>query len=365
MENKRLYMDIHILQNVPPSCINRDDTGSPKTAIYGGVTRARVSSQAWKRAVRMYFKNEMGLERMGERTKRIIPMVAGEIARLDPMADAADLARQVLEVADIGIKGRSGKKDADKEDQEGTGALFFLSRDQAEALARYALDTPVKSWKPDALKKLLAERPSVDMVLFGRMVASDPSLNVDAACQVAHSLSTHAVRNEFDYFTAVDDRSPEDNAGAGHIGTVEFNASVLYRYATVNLPELTRVLGKADAVDAARDFAEAFICAMPTGKQNTFANRTLPDVVYVALRTDQPLNLVGAFEKPVRAQDGGLLAPSVRALSDYAHGLCAKYDMSPAAELDLGGEITGKPAGGLKAMLAALAEQLDQMGGVD
>ena len=41
---KRLYVDFHVLQTVPPSCINRDDTGSPKTAIYGGVTRARVSS---------------------------------------------------------------------------------------------------------------------------------------------------------------------------------------------------------------------------------------------------------------------------------------------------------------------------------
>ena len=269
MENKRLYMDIHILQNVPPSCINRDDTGSPKTAVYGGVTRARVSSQAWKRAVRMYFNNELGFERMGERTKRIIPMVAEQISRVNPMADAVNLARKVLEAADIGVKARSGKKDADKEDQEGTGALFFLSRDQAEALAKYALDTPEKNWKPDAIKKLLAQRPSVDMVLFGRMVASDPSLNVDAACQVAHSISTHAVRNEFDYVTAVDDRAPEDNAGAGHIGTVEFNTAVLYRYATVNIPELVRELGKTDAIIVARDFVKAFICAMPTGKQNT------------------------------------------------------------------------------------------------
>ena len=46
--NKRLYVDFHILQTVPPSCINRDDTGSPKTAVYGGVLRARVSSQAWE-----------------------------------------------------------------------------------------------------------------------------------------------------------------------------------------------------------------------------------------------------------------------------------------------------------------------------
>lgn len=358
MKNQRLYIDIHVLQNVPPSCINRDDTGSPKTAIYGGVTRARVSSQAWKRAVRLNFRETMAREDLGERTKRIIPMVAEEIEKLDPSADAMKLARKALEAADIGIKAKSDKKDDDKADQEGTGALFFLSHRQAEALARLATEAPDQMKK--RAKDVLAAEPSVDMALFGRMVASDPSLNIDAACQVAHSISTHAVRNEFDYFTAVDDRAPEDNAGAAHIDTVEFNSAVLYRYATINLPELDRVLGKETAIRAVLAFAESFICTMPTGKQNTFANRTLPDVVYIALRTDQPVNLVGAFEKPVQAGVNGLLEPSTRALSTYARTICDKYDMLPAAELDLGGEITGQAVGGLKRLLAILGEQIEQ-----
>ncbi|MBQ6347333.1 MAG: type I-E CRISPR-associated protein Cas7/Cse4/CasC [Clostridia bacterium] len=357
------YLDIHVLQNVPPSCINRDDTGSPKTAVYGGTTRSRVSSQAWKRAVRLYFKQKLAREDIGERTKRIIPMVAEEIERIDPYADSMKLARKVLEAGDIGIKAKNEKKDDAKADLEGTGALFFMSHRQAEALAKFAVQVPEKTWKKDDIKAIIASRPSVDMALFGRMVASDPSLNIDAACQVAHSISTHAVRNEFDYFTAVDDRSPEDNAGAGHIGTVEFNSSVLYRYATVNLRELNESLEEGEAIDAVLAFSEAFICSMPTGKQNTFANRTLPDVVYIALRGDQPLNLVGAFEKPVRANDG-LLGPSVRVLANYARSICEKYDMPPLIEYDLGGDITGRSSGGLKRMLEALGEYLKQQRGV-
>lgn len=128
------------------------------------------------------------------------------------------------------------------------------------------------------------------------MVASDPSLNYDAAAQVAHSISTHAVQNEYDYFTAVDDCAPEDNAGAGHLGTVEYNSSTLYRYATVNTAELAEQLGAKEVPGVVRAFADAFIRSMPTGKQNTFANRTLPDAVYVTIRGDQPVNLCGAFE---------------------------------------------------------------------
>ena len=186
---------------------------------------------------------------------------------------------------------------------------------------------------------------------------------MDAACQVAHAISTHAVRNEFDYFTAVDDLSPEDTAGAGHIGTVEFNSSVLYRYATVNLADLEQNLGPEEALRATQAFVEAFVRAMPTGKQNTFANRTLPDVVYIALRTDQPVNLVGAFEKPVRAREGGLMEPSVQALKKYADEICRKYAMPPEAQIDLGGEITGQSAGGLKDMLQALGNLLEQKRG--
>lgn len=336
-----LYVDIHVLQTVPPSCVNRDDTGSPKTARYGGVTRARVSSQAWKRAVRLMFLELLSKEQVGVRTKKIVGMVAKEIdpAALkgtqgdlfgaepgEPSPEAMKQAEKLLTAAGLKIK------DAEK----GTDALFLMSPGQAKALVKVDLAQKEKELKK-ACQEALMEAPSVDMALFGRMVADDPSLNFDAACQVAHAISTHAVQNEFDYFTAVDDCAPEDNAGAGHLGTVEFNSSTLYRYATVNACALEENL-KADTPQAVRAFVEAFVRSMPTGKQNTFANRTLPDAVVVMLREDQPVNLCGAFEKPVAAKedDGyGYVEASKKALCDYAKQV-QDYVPAPAKTLKVG-----------------------------
>ena len=215
MDTKRLYVDFHVLQTVPPSCVNRDDTGSPKTAVYGGAVRARVSSQAWKHAMRVMFTEEMSGEvEIGKRTLRAIDLVADELAELLPGQDRKKLekmSQDALKLAGITFK-KSDKKDGEKSDN--TSALLLIGKAQATALAKLA----VENCKDDsAYEDALNENPTVDMVLFGRMVASAPSLNYDAAAQVAHSISTHTVQNEFDYFTAVDDCAPEDNAGAGHL----------------------------------------------------------------------------------------------------------------------------------------------------
>ena len=217
MDTKRLYVDFHVLQTVPPSCVNRDDTGSPKTTVYGGAVRARVSSQAWKHAMRVMFTGEMSdAVETGYRTKKGTDLVAKQIKALAPDADAFKLTQEIFKILKI------------KADEDGTKALFFLSDAQAKALAKLAVEGCKDK---NRYKEALKEAPSADMALFGRMVADDPSLNYDAAAQVAHSISTHTVQNEFDYFTAVDDCAPEDNAGAGHLGTVEYNSATLYRYA--------------------------------------------------------------------------------------------------------------------------------------
>lgn len=323
MENKRLYIDFHVLQTVPPSCVNRDDTGSPKTAVYGGVTRARVSSQAWKRAMRLMFGSLLKEEQLGVRTKKIVALVAREIAALAPEADASTLAVKALTEAGLNIKS----------EDKGTEALFFMSKAQAAALAQLAVEG-CKDKK--VYKNALKEAPSVDMALFGRMVASDPSLNYDAAAQVTHSISTHGVQNEYDYFTAVDDCAPEDNVGAGHLGTVEFNSSTLYRYATVNVTELAATLGREQTPAVLRAFAQAFICSMPTGKQNTFANRTLPDAVYLTVREDQPVNLCGAFEKAVPPSANGFAEPSIMRLASYAKQIYTNFTGEPEEAFVIG-----------------------------
>ena len=169
------------------------------------------------------------------------------------------------------------------------------------------------------------------------MVASDPSLNYDAAAQVAHAISTHEVRNEFDYFTAMDDLAPEDNAGAAHLDTTEFNSCTMYRYATASVHELAGHLGAEEAVRAAVNFVRAFCLSMPTGKQNSFANRTAPEAAYVTIRGDQPVNLAGAFERPIRSFAGGYEELSEEALAAYAQKTYGTFVEAPKAAFVVGG----------------------------
>lgn len=347
--NKRLYVDFHILQTVPPSCINRDDTGSPKTAVYGGVLRARVSSQAWKHAMRKAFSENARLD-VGKRTKKVAELVKEQILALAPEADADKLAKKALENAGIKFDEKS------KSDDKVTKALFFMSSAQAKALAELAVEG---SANKKEYQKALGAAPSMDMALFGRMVADDPSLNYDAAAQVAHSISTHAVQNEYDYFTAVDDCQAEDNAGAGHLGTVEYNSSTLYRYATVNVMELAGQLGAEQAAETVRAFGEAFLFSMPTGKQNSFANRTLPDAVYVTIREDQPVNLCGAFERAVPRSAQGYAEPSKAALVQHAQQMYGSFAETPVQSFTVGSGLEElAPAQTAKAMLDALEKSV-------
>ena len=352
--NNNIYVDIHVIQTVPPSCINRDDTGSPKQCVFGGVRRARVSSQAWKRAVRVAFREMYAPEDLASRTKNIVGMVAEQILVKKKDADAEKLAVKVLEGAGLSISKSDTKK--------GTDALFFMSTAQAKALAEIAITDIGKAVDKDACKAALKDSPSVDMALFGRMVASDPSLNYDAAAMVAHAISTHKVQTEYDYFTAVDDLSAEENAGAGHLGTIEYNASTLYRYASVNIRELAGNLGK-DTAAAVRNFGEAFLFSMPSGKIATFANRSLPNAVYVTIRKDQPVNMAAAFERPVQMDDeGGYLAGSEAALAEYALSVYNSFVDAPQCAWVVGDGIDkiGKPVS-IKNLLSELQKKLEAL----
>lgn len=379
--SKRLYIDFHILQTVPPSCVNRDDTGSPKTAIYGGTMRARVSSQSWKRAMRLMFRETFDSDDLGYRTKNTVHLVANQIRKNNLSVDedkAEKMAADILELA--GVKSEKGKD-----------VLFFISTRQVESIALLAqeysdvLDNLDKSKKDKDVNrknnnkkdkkandekandlkyratKILIEDPSIDILLFGRMAAGNVSLNYDAAAQVAHSISTHTISNEYDYFTAVDDYKTDDNAGAAHVDTNEYNSSTLYRYATVNVAELSKNLDKEELAKTVSGFADAFIRSMPTGKQNTFANRTLPDLVYVTVRKDQPVNLAGAFERPVSPGQEGYVNKSIKALFTYAESVYENYVSEPCQAWVIGGS-TDLPA--QKVNLKGLLSQLeDTIGG--
>lgn len=317
------YIDIHVLQTVPPSNINRDDAGSPKQAVYGGARRARVSSQAWKRATRSLLAEGVPQVDQATRTKRISTILAGRIQA----ANAEVTDEQAMRLATSLLKPLGitpGKKETD------TAYLLFFGRAQLDGLVTAVADRAVELADLDekallaavgeiSVKDELMRGHPLDVALFGRMVADLPAINVDAATQVAHAISTHPIDLEFDYFTAVDDEkntNADDDAGAAMIGTIEFNSSTLYRYATLGLDQLVDNMGGADAlvVDGVSRFVDAFVRSMPTGHQNSFAHRTLPALVVVAVRADQPVNLVSAFEKPVRSS-GGFLARSAQRLA--------------------------------------------------
>ena len=355
-----LFVDVHLVQTVPPSCINRDDTGTPKTAMFGGKRRLRVSSQAWKRATRKEFQLEGGL--MGLRSQRILEAVADAVLQKKPdfEGDAYDAAAKVFEQS--GVKLTTSKKSG----LPVPPFLVFLSKVQIDRLADLVLqdEDPAKK----QAKQVLSEEHSIDLALFGRMVAGATDLNVDASCQVAHALSTHAVDVEVDYFTAVDDMfSSEDGdqVGAGMIGTVDFAAATLYRYATINVDQLIKNLGGDTdvALKAVSEFVRAFVVSMPTGKQNTFANRTRPEFVLVDVREDQPVSYVGAFEEPARLGDKGYLAQSVEKLLKFRSKSDEAYGSAPAVSFESGLEFEGVTRDGyvtFPALLEGLTEAVSE-----
>ena len=357
------FIDIHVLQTVPSSNINRDDTGSPKTAVFGGVRRARVSSQAWKRATRRDFAAYLPADDRGIRTRRLVadlvPRITGRDASISS-DDAVALAQTVLTAAipKLKLEQPRAKKGAAAEAGETAEShplnayLIFLSNQQLDRLAELAVTSQGGAIDKAAARAAIKDGNGIEVALFGRMVADDTSINVDAAVQVAHAVSTHAVETEYDYFTAVDDakdKSTDEDAGAGMIGVVEFNSSTLYRYATVNLDQLYANVGGDPlvATRAVEAFLRSFVMSMPTGKQNTFANNTLPDAVLVQVRDRRPVNLVGAFEDPVQTKPGvAISVQSTEALARAVREIDNAYGFAPisfhlAARSDIAGQLEG------------------------
>lgn len=337
-----MIVEIHMLQNFAPSNLNRDDTGSPKDCEFGGYRRGRISSQCQKRAVRLAFKEDKLLpaENLGERTRRLTKAVAD---RLEKQGRDKD---QALKVAEAIVPGLGLKLDKGQ-----TQYLVFLGHDEIDriteicsdhwdALSAAQADTGASKKKAkeafpkevgDQLKGALDGRKAADLALFGRMIADDAGLNRDAACQVAHAISTNAVSIEFDFFTAVDDlkSKKEEDAGAGMLGTVEFNSSCYYRYANVDTTQLTENLGgDTELVNKALEaFLTAFIDAIPTGKQNSFAAHNPPSLIFTTVRDRGQWSLANAFVDPVRpkGETEDLVTRSIGALDDCWSGLIEMY----------------------------------------
>jgi len=334
----KTLIEIHALQNFAPSNLNRDDTGAPKDAWFGGSRRARISSQCLKRAVREYFK-EQNSEWVASRTKRILDELK---KRVTPKVKShkgfsEDCLVKAIEVA-VSNLGSNKKVKVDKERK--TDVLLFLSPKEIDSLESVIAESYAELLKKkpsdevvqrlnDAIDGESKSRLSVDVALFGRMLAVMPEKNQGAACQVAHAISTHAVEKEFDFYTAVDDLKPEDTAGADMMGTVEFNSACFYRYAVVDWEKLnTNLQSDAELAEKGlKAFLEGFVVAEPTGKQNTFAAHNQPEFVAVSVRRNTaPSNLANAFETALRVRkDESLTKVSAEKLVEKSKKLRAVY----------------------------------------
>ncbi|WP_331758177.1 type I-E CRISPR-associated protein Cas7/Cse4/CasC [Streptomyces anulatus] len=339
MALKPRFVDIHVVQPVPYANLNRDDTNSVKTMLYGDALRTRISSQSWKRAIREHFQEALGDSAL--RTRRIGERVAEALR--DRGWDEALAGRAGAHVAagsSIKWEVAKGKDKQPITNKVLTNALIYLPEDAVEELAdiaeahKDALTTDFtgkgKTKPESALKgkidKILLKRNGV-INLFGRMLAEVDQAGVDGAVQVAHAFTTHTTEVELDYFAAVDDvtATKGDETGSGHMGTAEFSTGTLYRFATIDLQELTKNLSDDNdiAVNAARELAAqfllSFIESLPQAKKNSTAPHSLPHLVHVAVRSDRPLSFATAFEEPVRsAQHGGYVARSVEGIDAYA-----------------------------------------------
>lgn len=341
-----LTIDLHALQTLPPSLINRDDTGAPKSAIFGGVPRQRVSSQSWKRAIRRHFEDNFDRESVGWRTKRVVDLIATRVVELSEdnswdIDRAAGDVEQLFKTAGIKLTDpkplkakEDGKDEAARIPRAETGYLLFLSPRQVDNAAREIIEMDGEKIKKARAKELLNSEHSVDIAMFGRMVADDATYNVDASVQVAHALGVHESEPEFDYFTAVDDLVEDaQETGAGMIGTTQMMSSTLYRFATIDFESLAENLGDREAaVTTAVEFVKSFVESMPTGKQNTFANNTLPELVYVVVRDSRSISFVNGFEEPVQEEDGrGRREVAAEKLATEAREVEENYGFVPKA----------------------------------
>ncbi len=324
-------MQLHILTSYPPANLNRDDLGRPKTAVMGGVTRLRISSQSLKRAWRKsdIFENAVAPKNIGTRTKTMgveiyNKLITGEVAE----TEARQWAKQMAEKFG---KLKAPKKNKPTEDLEIEQLAHFSPQEKEKIfdLAERLIQTKVAPTEED-LKLLQKDHTAADIALFGRMLADNPFYNTEAAAQVAHAITVHKVAVEDDYFTAVDDLNRgEEDMGAAHVDVAEFAAGLFYLYVCVDTRSLRKNLMNSEdlAARTLRGLAEAAAKVSPTGKQNSFASRAYASYILAERGNQQPRSLSVSFLKAVNAED--MLNVSIKRLEetlnkmDQTYGPCA------------------------------------------
>jgi CRISPR system Cascade subunit CasC len=366
-----MKIEIHVLQSFPPANLNRDENGMPKSTVFGGRPRARISSQCQKRAVRKYYHenhDELGIDPslFADRSRSFNRELTKVLIDLGITSEQAEItAKFTISVLtekpkkDKDNKSKKAKKNDDTPDDDieesnsdpagssKSDTILFLGRTEVISIAQIIKDNwsdlkgllTVDKSALDKLKKLIvpviqppkdsksAFGKSGDVALFGRMMAVLPEGKVDASVQMAHAISVNTLQQEFDFFTAVDDLGTTDDQGADHLGETGYNSSTYYRYTNVDIEQLTKNLGSTESVQSVvKAFAQAFVQAIPSGHQNSFAAHTPPALVMVVVRNGQPISLVDAFEEPVRPSSSkSLLDNAVIAIDTHWADLTKMY----------------------------------------
>lgn len=373
------HLELHIIQSVPVACLNRDDLNSPKTAIFGGVQRARVSSQSWKRSIRELAEKDIDKigQFKGKRSRLFIEKISAKLkndfgeddvtamalaccaghylAKLDTKQEGkvktlvflspleyetfakvlhnlgdADKKKLVDAYSNVDKAKLEKDEDGDEDIEEDSakkikGEKKLSAKDFTKRVAQ-VLKTPItKAFKGEKKDVKSLPKDAADIALFGRMVANDHSLTVEAVSMFSHVLSTHKVDNEIDFFAAVDDHQPKEEAGAGMTGTLEFNSATYYRFAALNLDMLAdsdhlNSMSKDERVSVVRTFIESTVKAIPGARKNTMNGNTMPEYVLGVVREKgHPIQLVNAFESPVRPSMKGFAIESINRMNaEYA-----------------------------------------------
>ena len=338
-----MLIEIHMLKNYQPTNLNRDDTGAPKTCMFGGVQRGRISSQCLKHSWRTsgLLSDAIGSKQIGVRTRKLPDLVGEALAAKGVKEEYITALQKNL----TGIGTKDGKENKDGK----TAQVIAYSPEDIQAITDLILEKlencktvkDVEKIKAKDLQDILGKNTkrsvTLDMALFGRMVTSDAFADVEAAMQVAHAISTNRVYMESDYFTAVDDLidGSETETGSAMIGDIDYNSSCYYMYASLDTDKLRENLQyNDDAEEIMKKIVPVLVETMamtnPSGKQNSFAGHSLPSAVLVECKEKHiPVSYANAFEEPVKPEKGhGLVYGSICALKQECESIASDFGLA-------------------------------------
>jgi len=326
-------LEIHLLHNFGPSCVNRDDTGAQKECLFGGAWRARISSQCQKRAIREWFRRHTH-DGLGIRTKLLAHYLEKQLFAIDEQEQASAYIEPYLRK----YYGKMSHGKLDALQFVSTAELTLAARHIRESMGRAegvpdlseGKSTPnhsVDATDSEVLAELQRAEKTIDIAMFGRLLVEHPERNVTGACQVAHAVSTHRTTKELDFFTALDDQQVDNKGGSAMIGFHNFSSPCFYRYALLDVDQLRNNLPEnADCLHVAKDFLRAAVLAIPSGQQHSMAAHSLPSFgLLVARRHGMPCSLVNAFARAVTNTD--IIDGSTIALASYWDALHRIYGL--------------------------------------